>query len=148
MCAADSKVRRHSGSLIRIKETTDKHDSNPCAEAERTRVEAAKAELGPLFAEQQAAVRQICNDMLDHVLAEIKDINRNCPSTAPKVTILGCSELQQKQSWCGYGPSKRSVVLHVGWQESWSSFGFSVAHLTSRSLGGEAGALYRSVLDS
>ena len=101
--------------------------------------EAAIAEVKDAFDKQRGLMQGLMRNMFRQLETHIVSYNGSLPTSAPVATITGCKTVLKQASYLFEG--KPVTTLSIQIQKAWSSWGYTVAHLASRSLGGEAGVL-------
>jgi hypothetical protein len=94
------------------------------------------------FDTQQAELRAVLVSFWSSVVELVSAHNEGLPHDAPSATITACRQPFQKP----FSSNKLSPVLTARFQTKWQSFGYDVAHFSSRSTGGEAGVSMWHVL--
>jgi hypothetical protein len=102
---------------------------------------AAEDELRVCFERPRTLLSTVLTSISDCIEEQLLHRNGALPPRAPVVTMHACQRRVSK----GMLRSNEEVRLTTSMERDWSSFGYSVAHLSSRSTGGEAGTLLPAI---
>jgi hypothetical protein len=126
-CNEDGTVHANDGAYSR-----QSHLVHAAWHAERKREGEAELELQLKGLRQE--IENISSSMYDAMAQQLDAHNTKQAASADLVTILSCTK-----TWS-------QTCLVYTFRREWESFGYTVAHLASRSTGGEAGVQTTTVL--